>query len=102
MIAAQLDLFTEPRVMQKSIYYKDLNIHQRINVKANSLIFAHVFILQLRRGFDHCSIITRYEHPEGLQWELLREHRELNPKSYQTIYWREQERDKKQELKFKK
>jgi hypothetical protein len=97
---AQLDLFTEPRIISKKRYYKDLNIHERINVKANSLGFARVFILQLRRGFDHCSVITRYEHPEGIQWKKVEQQNKLNT-SIETIIWREKCIKEKGILNFK-
>lgn len=81
----QLNLFQERVIIAKPRYYKDLNINERINVKANSLIFAQVFIYQLRPGYDKMSIITRYEHPEGLVWNKLIQHRKLNSTSIDTI-----------------
>jgi hypothetical protein len=101
MQTTQLDLFTEPRVVFKPRYYKDLNIHERINVKANSLCFARVYILQLRPGFDKVSIIMRDSYPEGIRWNRLKQHNKLNPKSWDTILWREKRNKEKLELKLK-
>lgn len=78
-----------PKVQRKSTtrYYKDLNIHERINVKANSLQFANNYIRQLKRGFDSVHAITRHEHPEGIQWDRLIWHQKHNLCSIETIVW---------------
>lgn len=101
MKLTQLDLFEEPRVVFKPRYYKNLNIHERINVKGNSQGFAKVYLFQLRPGFDKMHIIDRYEHPEGPNWELIRWHLKNNSKSWKTILWREEENKRKLVLKLK-
>lgn len=83
--ADQLDLFAEPPVIYNPRYYKDLNIHERINVKANSLGFAIIYLYALRRGFNKVSIIRRDEHPEGIQWDKLYRSMRLNHVHYGTI-----------------
>lgn len=87
----QLDLFAVAEPLQNKVrYYTDLNIHEKINVKGNSLQFARTYIRQARyRRFP----IRRDDHPECLRWERLQMHYRLNPKSIETIVWREKEQN---------
>ena len=82
----QLELFEKPKpVLHKARTYLDLNIHEKINVKGNSLQFARVFLDQARYRIH---IIRRDDHPESLQWKKIRWHLNHNPESIETTIWR--------------
>jgi hypothetical protein len=86
----QLGLFDQvDRKVYKTLYYKDFDINQRINIKGNSLGFASNYIRQLRPGFDKVHVINRYHHPEALQYEKILWDIKHNPKSIKTLVWKE-------------
>jgi hypothetical protein len=72
MKITQLSLFEKVPEPQpdpsKTRYYKDLSIHEKINVKCNSFI-PHVHLLNARQGFNKTFPILRDDHPEKIQWE---------------------------------
>lgn len=65
----QLELFEvtpAPKEQRnKPRYYKDLSIHEKINVKGNTQSpFAKIFLLNGRKGWSEISPIRRDDHPE--------------------------------------
>jgi len=100
-VDCQLDMFEVPHIVYKPRYYKDLNIHERINVKANSQGFAHNYINCLRPGFDHVHIIMRDEHPEKIDRFLELWNLKHNHDSISTILWRQKYNEEKLTLKLK-
>lgn len=70
----QLVLFPEPiHEVPKIRYYKDLSIHEKINVKSNiGRPFAHNYLLSARRGYNMISPIKYNDHPEQMQQKQFR------------------------------
>jgi len=68
----QLDLFAQPKIEPPKVrFYKDLSIHEKINVKLNCQL-PHVHLLNARKGYCKTSPICRYDHPEGIKWKTFK------------------------------
>jgi len=62
----QLYLFAQPKIEAPKVrFYKDLSIHEKINVKLNCQL-PHVHLLNARKGYCKTSPICRDDHPEGI------------------------------------
>ena len=84
----QLNMFS-PRIERKpSRYYKDLTIHEKINMKCNTFGFATNCLRQGKRGWATMHPIHRSDKVEMIDWKGLRWYLDHNKKSHQTLLWR--------------
>lgn len=86
------DLFDEPFQLEmpsprKDIYYVDLTIHERINVKANSAGFEKMFYLGNNPRF--MAVRENDYRPERITNKWFSHYRRNCTISLQTIMWRE-------------